>query len=266
MYDSLEFLPPAKRARFETGSIKNNEVIRTRVPSASDVLPTLCASYTRQHELAKHLAQKGIFACIKEEASGFCYFDPAMFCSLFGATEHVVLSAKIGESFHFIGNAITVPHSVLSLCIVMHSVCESKIDPVGLVRQAWRARLSAYNSILFAHQGLVHTISRQDLWSWLSIHELEPEDQNRSWHISGTCADRHVVFYAHSDQTLKQVLLEQLRGPISIIEQLCGLNEDIRTDDRSTIEQIAKQEASFRLGPCHTWPRHHLPMPFDRPY
>lgn len=230
------------------------------------MLPTLCASYTRQHELARyHLEQKGIFACVQELASGFHFFDPAMFCLLFGATEHVVLSEKVSESFHFIGNAITVPHSLLALGIVFRATSECKIDPIGMVRQAWADRLSAYNAILFDLDGLVHLINCKAFWEWISIRANVSEDTGQTWLISGTCADREFAFRARPSQTLQQVFQENLSGPASIIQQLCGLNPDIRVNNESTIEQIACQEPSLRLvagfatlGVCDLHPRFRL--------
>ena len=247
IYDSIDFLPPAKRARFEKCSNLNKEIIRSRIPGGSEILPTLCASYTRQHNLAKHhLAQKGIFACIQEKASGFSFFDPAMFCSLFGATEHVVLSEKACDSFRFIGNAITVPHSVLTLCIAIHAISESKIDPIGLVRQAWSDRLTAYNSILFAHEGFVHLIPKHEFWNWITPREVITSEAH-IWTISGTCIDRQIIFHACPDHTLRQVIQEHLSGPNTALEQNCGLNEDSHLHDRMTIAQIATHETTLRL-------------------
>ncbi|CAK8997646.1 unnamed protein product, partial [Durusdinium trenchii] len=46
--------------RYENREVKTNEIIRSRAPSSADILPTLCAAYTRQHQLAEHhLKQKG---------------------------------------------------------------------------------------------------------------------------------------------------------------------------------------------------------------
>lgn len=73
-----------------------------------------------------------------------------MFCSLFGSTEHVVLSAKVGERLHFVGNAITIQHSVLTLTATV----TIKVDPIGLVRKAWADQLTLYIVVLFEHQDL----------------------------------------------------------------------------------------------------------------
>lgn len=248
-YDSVQFLPPAKRPRYENKSLMRNEIIRSRVPDASDILPTLCASYTRQHQLAEvHLAQKGIVACLTEIAQGFSFFDAAMFCSLFGATESVVLSEKIGESFLFVGHAITVPHSILALSIVLHATSACKVDPVGLVRQAWSDRLTAYKAILFADQGLVHLIPVKDFWQCAKLSTSnQGNNPDKPWLFVGTCADRQFAFQVSPKQTIREAFREQVQAPSGLIDQVCGLNEDIQILHSSTFEQIVNQERAFRL-------------------
>lgn len=248
IYDSLHSLPPAKRARFENKHTLNKEIIRSRVPDSSQVLPTLCASYTRQHTLdVHHVSAKGLFACLRETASGFHFFDPALFCSLFGATEHVTLSTKIADSFHFVGNAITIPHSVLALAIVLHTTDASKVDPIGLVRKVWSQRLTAYNAFLFAEKDFVHLIPRDDFWNWVRVSDTQLDGRNRSWIISGTCASRTFHFRVCPDQTIQQAFCEHCQGPAGLLDQICALNSDIRINNHTTIEQIARQEGTVRL-------------------
>lgn len=195
------------------------------------------ASYSRQHQLAEHhLLQKGIFACLQESASGFRFLDPALFCSLFGTTEHIVLSEKIEESFHFVGTAITVPHSILALSIVLHATSSCAIDPIGLVRKVWSQRLTAYNAILFAHEGLVHLIPKNDFWKWASLRTLSEPGKDRNWILSGTCAEEHFEFRVRANQTIQQVFCEHCSAPHSMLQQICGLNSE-----------IACQENTFRL-------------------
>ena len=247
-YDSIEYLPPAKRARYENKNLLHNEIIRSRVPSAAEVLPTLCASYSRQHLLAEHhLRQQGIFAMRRETAQGFSFLDPALFCSLFGSTEHVVLSEKIEESFHFVGNAITVPHSVLALSIVLHATSTCSIDPIGLVRKAWSDRLSAYNAILFAHEGFVHLIPKRDFWKWVSFKALDPPSRRCEWNLQGTCVDFPLDFKVRADQTIQEIFSGMWEAPENLLQQVCAINTDCRISNKSTVEQIARQECNFRL-------------------
>ena len=247
IYDSPMFLPPAKRPRYENRDLKTNEIIRSRVPTSADILPTLCASYTRQHQLAEHhLRQKGIFACLRETATGFQFLEPTLFCSLFGAIEHVVLSEKVGESFRIVGNAISIPHSLLALSITFHCTSTCKADPIGLVRQAWKARLTAYNAVVFHHEGFIHLIPKCDFWNWISLRAPPLEPGN--WTLNGLCEGRNICFNVHSNQTVQQVFRDHCSGPDEILEQIHARNEDIRVCTKTTIEQIACQESTFRLA------------------
>ena len=249
VYDSVRFLPPAKRPRYENKNLQNKEVIRSRVPDPSEILPTLCASYSRQHLLAEgHLEQKGIFACLNETSEGFCFFDPAMYCSLFGATESVILSEKIGESFLFVGNAITVPHSILALSIVLHATSACQVDPIGLVRKAWSDRLTARNAVLFAHDGFVHMVPVSSFWEWVKISDAALSESSKcTWNLTGTCAGRQFSFQVSPQQTIRDAFRASLDGPSALLHQINGRNEDIKILHLSTLEQIANQERSFRL-------------------
>ena len=248
IYDSIQSLPPAKRAKFDHRAAQSKEIIRSRVPDSSQVLPTLCASYTRQHTLHEsHLSAKGIFASLRESADGFHFFDPAMFCSLFGATEHVVMSTKVAESFRVVGNAITVPHSVLALAIVLHTTDASRVDPVGLVRQVWTDRMTTHNAILFEDQQFVHLIPKSEFWDWVQIRPELPDSGRRTCCVTGACVSRDFSFRARPDQTIKQLFREQCQGPPGLLEQICALNSDMRINDHTTVEQIARQEGSVRL-------------------
>ena len=226
-----DFLPPAKRSRYENRDLKTSEIIRSRVPSSADILPTLCASYTCQHQLAEHhLRHKGIFACLRETATGFQFFEPTLFCSLFGATEHIVLSEKIGESFLLAGNAISVPYGLLALSIAFHCTSSCKIDPIGLVRKAWSERLTAYNTFV------IHLVPKCDLWKWIT-EKPRPCGQ-REWTLAGVCAGQQIDLQAHSHQTVQQVFRDHFVAPDSLFDQLHARNEDIRVSSLSTIRSV----------------------------
>ena len=251
-YDSLEFLPPAKRSRYENRDLKTNEIIRSRVLGGADTMPTLCASYTRQHLLAdQHLRHKGIFACLRETATGFQFFEPTLFCSLFGALEHIVLSEKLG-SFLVVGNAISVPHALLALSIVFHCTSSCKSDPIGLVRKAWTERLTAFNAFVLHHEGFIHVIPKRDLWSWIS--ERPVPCTQRVWTLIGDCVGQHVEFQVRSHQTVQQIFREFCTAPESLFDQLHARSDDTKVSSKSNIQQIACQESTFRLaiGNAHT--------------
>lgn len=156
LYNTNELLPPAKRLK-TTVSKNGNDVLLQRVLKPGEVLPTLCASYSTQHLLAStHLQNKGIYAHLRKSERGFEFFDPAMFCSLFGVLEETVMPVKIGESFHGIGNAVSIPHSLLTLCVGFQALTAEAIDPIQIVKKAWKDKLTSSNAILFEQGEFVH--------------------------------------------------------------------------------------------------------------
>ena len=126
-------LPPAKRMKLGQRA-KTDAGLLSRVPNPAEPLATLCASYSAQRLLsADHVCQKGIFAFLKQTAEGFAFFDPALFCSLFGATSSIVMPSKLSLAFRVIGNAITVPQSIICLCVGLHAVLPEAIDPIAIM-------------------------------------------------------------------------------------------------------------------------------------
>ena len=79
---------------------------------------------------------------------------------MFGATESLVFPSKVQATFQVLGNAITVPHSVLALSIAFLSITGEAIDPLQLVRQVWASRLTAYNTVVFEQGDFVHFVPR----------------------------------------------------------------------------------------------------------
>ena len=119
IYGSIEYLPVAKRIKLGNSSM--SDVLRSRVLSPDEIMPTLCAMYTQQHELAPaHLCRKGIFAPLTIINDGFAFIDPVRFISLLGMPTGFfnALPAKIDVAFHQLGNARERPTS-----IVLHPRC-----------------------------------------------------------------------------------------------------------------------------------------------
>ena len=159
-YGDPQLLPPAKRARLNSGSTQ--EVLAKRIPAFNEALPTLCCSYSKQHEIeALHLADKGIFASLMQEGNEFTFISPLTFVSLFGSTDKVVLPCDVPQAFHLLGNAIAQPHAVLGLAIGLLSVSNVQANILDLVQKSWRDRITAENAI----------VHRQG--EWIEVHKRE---------------------------------------------------------------------------------------------
>ena len=252
-YDSESFLPPAKRRKAQQGQTRHAQGLWSRVPDPSEPMPTLCASYSKQHLLSEeHLRSKGIFAVIQHTASGFAFFPPSLFVSLFGATESLVFPSKVQATFQVLGNAITVPHSVLTLAIALLSLTGDAIDPLQLVRQAWASRLTSYNTVVFEQGDFVHFVPRDSLHLWISPKAISlcPKSASVRCHgaISGVCID---VRFPSSCSGF-QILLQRLDGPPDLLRQIALINFDDKSHDRRPIRALAEAavEWDFLIGYC----------------
>ena len=148
-YANPQFLPPAKRVRLTEGT--GLEVLLKRVPPANEALPTLCCSYSKQHEIeAAHLSDKGIFASLVQCGDDFAFLSPLSFVSLFGSTGKVVLPCDVHQAFHVLGNAIAQPHALLALAIGLVSLSNAPVSILALVQECWHDRLTAENA--FVHR------------------------------------------------------------------------------------------------------------------
>ena len=149
IYNDPQLVPAAKRAKI-AASTRPDAGLQGRLASPTEPLPTLCASYSRQHHLsAEHLQTKGIFAVLKQQDGFYCFLDPAHFCNLFGLTAELLLPSKLSLAFKVVGNAITIPHSVMCICVGLYAALPESIDPVSVMREAWEHRLTAKTAVLF---------------------------------------------------------------------------------------------------------------------
>lgn len=178
-YGAVHLLPPAKRKQFEGRTPSPTEVLASRIPSETDPLPTLCASYSTQHALAEHhLDARGIFAALQLTPGGYAFFDPAMFIALLGGCDDLTLPTKLGEAFRLIGNAIAVPHAALALLVGLQTVLPVRLDILGLVRSCWLERLTAFNSVLFQQGDWIHIVRHSNVANYIKYNNQPSLDGN----------------------------------------------------------------------------------------
>ena len=159
IYGDVNLLPDIKR-KFLTDQ-SQTAVLNSRCIKPGDCLPTLCASYTKQHELSKnHLSKKGIFGCLIQHELQFFFLDPLRFAALFGATTHaiVALPTKCEIAFHLLGNAVTVPQALVALCQALHIVGFSIPSIETLVDECWKHRLTTNNSTVLRNADFIFIV------------------------------------------------------------------------------------------------------------
>ena len=159
-YGDPQMLPPAKRARLQSGTC--NEVLTKRIPPPGEPLPTLCSSYTTQHHLdADHISEKGIFACLVKCGSDFEFLSPLTFVPLLGTTDRIVLPCSVAQAFHLLGNSIAQPHALLALSIGFIALKQTSVTLSQIIRDAWNDRMTSANAIVHRHESWV-TVEKFD--------------------------------------------------------------------------------------------------------
>ena len=112
--------------------------------------PTLCASYSEQHLLdPQHLSRTGLFAVLQLLPAGYAFLEPARFLALLGAVTDQVLPSKLPEAFRIVGNAIAVPHSLLTVLVGLQSLLSARVDIYAQIQACWKCKISAANAIVF---------------------------------------------------------------------------------------------------------------------
>ena len=148
IYGDRCLLPKAKRSSTPVDATVD-QVLNLRVPPLGQPLPTLCASYSSQHLLgASHLRERGIFASLECTNGSHAFFDPFRYMALFGVVEPVVVSAKLSLAFKQIGNAVAVPHSVMTLVSGVAALLGRQIDVQDAVLKVWLQRITSYTGFI----------------------------------------------------------------------------------------------------------------------
>ena len=155
IYGDFDLLPPSKKSVFGETKPSVDAVLQTRCIRDNQFLPTLVASYTQQHLLAKtHLTTKGIFAYLMQMPQGVAFVDPFRFASLLGATtcEIVAIPIKTEYAFKGLGNAIAVPHAMLTILVGLNATKFLGGNITSIIQDCWNDKVTANNSIVIRNQ------------------------------------------------------------------------------------------------------------------
>ena len=207
IYGDVEMLPPTKRKGMPSDA-STQRVLQARLQDPYDALPTLCASYSNQHNLAKlHLLEKGIFAVLDSDGRDFFFIDPFAHCALLGATESVVVSSKIVLAFKQIGNAISVPQAFLTLCVALKAILSWDTPLAELVLRCWACRLTSFSSFVVLGDRFATLCSIQ---AFINDFTIEASGTPLSedcvvWHITHRTLGSTKLIYLPSQWTVSQV-------------------------------------------------------------
>ena len=169
IYGDFRWLPKSKSHGLSVQS-SLQEVLTARCIQEHDLMPTLCASYSQQHELAAtHLDSKGIFAVVVKKQNKFAFVDPLRFVPLFGMplSQAAVLPNKIDLCFHQLGNAITVPHALLTLLVGLTAIGLVALPISKTVMQCWNDRATSPFMIVLRNADFIFIVPPHHLCGWI---------------------------------------------------------------------------------------------------
>ena len=159
LYGNRGLLPPAKKARVASDAVIDS-VLRERVVNPMDPLPTICASYGHQHELASHhVAQRGLFAFFSSGPDGFQWIEPTRIVALLGGQTRVSVEYQPVDAYHVLGNAIAVPQAALAILVGLQAIHVETIPILQIVHDIWSSRLTSHNALVQI-EGIFLTISK----------------------------------------------------------------------------------------------------------
>lgn len=173
IYGDPALLPASRKPSGRLAEPSQTQVLQSRVLQSSDIMPTLCASYSDQHNLDfRHVTSRGLFTMLQFTPEGFAFFDPARFVVLLGATCDQILPTKLPEAFRIVGNAIATPHALLAMLISLQSMLSVRIDIQGEIRACWGAKLTSANSIVFQVGDLVRIVRHINCAPFLQVQTV----------------------------------------------------------------------------------------------
>eukprot|EP00438_Fugacium_kawagutii_P015954 Skav228854 [mRNA] locus=scaffold1718:130032:132638:+ [translate_table: standard] len=150
VYGNTKFIPPNKRFLLpEDPTVE--QVLEIRAITKGMVLPTLCASYGKQHSLSdEHLPTRGIYASLLKDQDEWKFINPLIYLSMFGLTvnKSVVIATRLSIICKQLGNSIALPHALLGLLVALNTagLIESPINET--IRSAWAMKITAENSLV----------------------------------------------------------------------------------------------------------------------
>ena len=236
-YADPDFLPPAKRMRTEDP----NSVLTSRLVSVDNPLPTLCASYTSQHHLSHDwLKKKGIFSSLRIIDDEVAFLDPCLFICLLGSTSKTVIPARLEDAFHFLGNAICVPHALLTSVIGFSAILDLPWFPTRAVLKCWGERLQKHNTVVQVHGDYI-TVWPKDTFCNAPPVSIPPLVGNDGVHVSIAVHEQCAPAQGHLPPLLteEELLCKVIGIPHHMLDQTVVFTEDHKSARSTTIARMA---------------------------
>ena len=145
IYGDVRLLPKNKRS-FLCSTPTVEQVLESRCLKGGEILPTVVASYSKQHEIAcGHVAERGIFASLVQKVNGVSFIDPLRCLALLGVPSNqcAFVARKIDIAFRHIGNALSVQQALTCVLIALQSVGIQHGPIQNIAVNCWSKRITA---------------------------------------------------------------------------------------------------------------------------
>ena len=247
IYSNPEFLPTNKRSAEPRTP---ESTLKLRIADEKCPLPTLCASYSSQHQLNQdHIRHRGIFAVLVKDGKFVSFVDLPRWISLLGATEKIVLPSKVPVAFRIVGNAIAVPHALLALLFAFQSIHNMPLAITDTIRQCWKNRLVQPTSVILAGTDFWTLVSMQEYMNGIQALPLQMDFQ-------GTLVNLTITFRRHSQiaqmripaqWSLKRLILQVLDIDHHASRMVNSGNINRRVGSHTTLQHMAALEQEWDL-------------------
>eukprot|EP00438_Fugacium_kawagutii_P022415 Skav201705 [mRNA] locus=scaffold2750:50465:54844:+ [translate_table: standard] len=136
--------------------------IRCLDPSAS--VPTLCASYTKQHDLPQsHLESKGLFTFLIPACGEWFFMDPFVLTALMGMTvdSTLAMACKVPICFQQLGNSIHTVHAALAISLGLAALKMHNQSVKSSVLFVWERHINSINTVIVCGRDFMWIIPDQ---------------------------------------------------------------------------------------------------------
>eukprot|EP00438_Fugacium_kawagutii_P024699 Skav235539 [mRNA] locus=scaffold3067:163334:165610:- [translate_table: standard] len=199
IYGDVRFLPAAKKAMLPEHP-DCQDVLEARRLVKGSVVPTICASYSRQHKLQiDHLEAKGICAVLVKGLNGWKFFDPFKIAAMLGATKFdaVVFASKVEIIYHHLGNATSTQHALLAILVALSVLGHSQVSISDSIIGAWNDRIRSTNVVIQQRGDFVWIIPDNLLSQKIKIPRNIVQGQAFEIEVNGTCLQIENVMLDH---------------------------------------------------------------------
>lgn len=158
-YGNPQFL-----AKGSDRSMNEAMTLSSRCLDLNASVPTLCASYSMQHDLPpSHLENKGLFTFLVPSCGEFYFMDPFVLTALMGMTVDttVAMASKIPICFQQLGNAIHTVHAALAIALGLAALKMHNQSVKSLVVSVWERHINCINTVLVCGQDFMWIIPDQ---------------------------------------------------------------------------------------------------------